>query len=284
MTLSLASLANRIEALEEEEFSGQDEKLSTWQAMVSFRFLYHRLGEAAKEQWHKVAPIEAQSALVWWYWKFDDLLPETNQKMEKAELLFAAVMDTAIEELGYTQTQLESSEAMDECIAVVANLLVNHNWTEFHNQKRQEAGDHEKWLLYRRLAHQGELTPEAADWLRLNDLDFLENMRIKNQLPDIDTLLTQLTKKVNQPLKPLESNPERIQRIEIQPPLPEVQPTPQNGHVQVQFFGAQPNGSFSIMTTSGLRPVVQGEVYELTLTQFEKLSEFTRQGDWKKVG
>lgn len=246
--LTLSRLADRISELEQEEFDGDSERLSTWVNMVAFKF---------------GADVHLSP---WWEWQFDDVLPDTGNdgwRLEKVSICFDAVMSEAIE-IGYTQSQLETPESMDEVLSIVSHLLVNGDWTEFYNQKRQEAQDHENRLLFRRLAHQGALTPDGQAWLKENDKDFLENMRMKNNQPDIDTLLYQLASKAVESETPQERQQRILQRIELMSaPLPEVQTPPvSNGSaVTVQYNGG--HRGFQVQTVDGLTRIEPGDVVTL---------------------
>lgn len=293
--LTITALTQRIEAIEAEELGATDSQLSAWLDILTFHFWRQPFGDNWHEAWQALPhthPIKLQcSHITWLVWQFNDLLtgPPDGWHQERLQLAISFLLGQTIAD-GFTFDQLATTEAMREVFQIVDVLMNNpDNWTAFYEQKRFEANQHEKRHLFRGQFHRGELTPEACEWLKQFDVDFLEHNRMKQQSTDIDDMLKRLMA-VTKPTLPLQSDParlsyvqQRVEAIQNPPPIVQPEPMPTNGPVNVQFNGGQPDGSFSIMTTEGVKAVKRGEVYSITLHQLELLQEHGRVGDWVRV-
>lgn len=293
--LTLTSLANRIEQLEQEDYDGASARLDSWVAMIRWRFFCQEHGNNAKEVLRSLPsdhPMwEVNDKLVWFpIWKFSDALPSERDGWwnERVQIAFAAVIDVGIEDLGYSEAQLSTPEAMNEALEVITNLLDNKEWWEwFYDAKKAEAAAHENRLRYRREAHDNNLTLAGASWLKENDADFLENLAMKQSI-SVDDLIEQLLGRVA--TKPVETEEQRQARLAARialmtAPPPPAAPAQPNGTVKVRYVGDLADGSFPIRLADGsTSQVYRDEVYTVTAMQFENMVKYSRQGSWQKVG
>lgn len=292
--LTITALTQRIEAIEAEELGATDNQLSAWLDILTFHFWRQPFGDNWHEAWQALPPTHAIklqcSSIAWHIWQFNDLLtgPRDGWHQERLQISISFLLEQAIAD-GFTFNQLATTEAMREVFQIVDVLMNNpDNWTAFYEQKRFEFEQSELRHKYRRQVYDSLLSDTGEAWLREFDADYLENNAMKKGLT-VDEFL-KLVKATNKPIQPLRDDParlsyvqQRVEAIQNPPPIVQPEPMPTNGPVNVQFNGGQPDGSFSIMTTEGVKAVKRGEVYSITLHQLELLQEHGRVGDWVRV-
>lgn len=252
--LSLANLHKQIEALEEEEYSSTNAQLETWRNMCAWQYWLASLPD--RDNWRKdfeALPKEHEArqlynSLMWFTGRFADVLPQTTWLAEKAGIAFECWIQQAIEE-NYTESALATEEALNDCLTFVSTCLQNGSLDRIDELKRQEAEQWAKKLEFRRLAHEGRLSEEAEEWLRINDSAFLENLTAKKQ------------SEVKPEVKPVASETIENSRTMV-PILPEV-PKPVNDYVSAFWSGL--DEGWLVDSLDGTLPVHRGRLYRLSL-------------------
>lgn len=246
--LTLTQLNQRIEQLETEEYSAINTRLDTWYAMLHWMYWIHSLNSDDYHKHFEELPAGhsvrvARGKLTWFTVHFANALPDVTWKSEKAELCFAAWIEQGIEE-GYSENALSTETAMNDALQFVTACLMDGTLNFYDELKKQEQENWAKKLEFRRLAHEGRLSEEAEEWLRINDSAFLENLTAKKQTevkPEVKPITTQA---IPQAL------PEAI------PPQEIIQPVA-DGPVRLKYIGGW--RGFNITTIDGIRAIEPGD-------------------------
>jgi len=242
--LSLATIKNRIDALEAEESAGDSDRLGYWSAMVTWRSFALAHGDNVMDVLHTLPdghPTRQAAATLVWFpsWAFTDVLPPPDGLWwaNKVQAAFAIIIDVLLTEMHYSVQQLSSPDSMNHALSEIAEFITTGDWTEFvaRMESEQEA-----------TAAQARLAQMQAEY----------NSLLHWAMPSPDPA----------------SAAARPDPPPIQPAAPVVE-TPVNGkgNVEVIYTGIDPEGSFTITTINGEHPVWRHRTYIISGEQWANI-------------